>query len=70
MWVARFSEDVIGPNGVITTIRRSEVFDTVAEIGTQRRAEQILADDSDRSIAVSIGRPCERFTISRGGSVP
>lgn len=44
VWVARFSEDVIGPDGVMTTIRRSEVLGTVAEIGTQRRAEQILAD--------------------------
>jgi integrase len=44
VWVARYSEDVIGPDGAITSIRRSVVLGTVAEIPTKRQAEQLLAD--------------------------
>ncbi len=44
VWVARYSEDVIGPNGVTSRIRRSEVLGTVAEIPTLRQAEQLLAE--------------------------
>lgn len=44
MWVARFCEDVIGPDGTIGSIRRSEVLGTVTEIPTRRQAEQLLAD--------------------------
>jgi hypothetical protein len=44
VWVARFFEDVIGPDGAVTRIRRSEILGTVAEIPTRRQAEQVLAD--------------------------
>jgi len=43
VWVARYSEDVSGPNGVVR-IRRSEILGTVAEIPTLRQAEQLLAE--------------------------
>jgi hypothetical protein len=42
--VARYCEDVIGPDGAIASIRRSEVLGTVTEIPTKRQAEQLLAD--------------------------
>jgi len=44
VWVGRYCEDVIGPDGAIASIRRSEVLGTVAEIPTRRQAEQLLAD--------------------------
>jgi hypothetical protein len=44
VWVARYSEDVIGPNGVASRIRRAEVLGTVAEIPTRRQAEQLLSE--------------------------
>lgn len=44
VWVARFSEDVIGPDGAAVSVRRSEVLGTVTEIPTRRQAEQLLAD--------------------------
>jgi len=44
VWVARYSEDVAGPNGVVGRIRRSEILGTVAEIPTLRQAEQLLAE--------------------------
>ena len=44
VWVARFSEDVIGPDGATVSVRRSEVLGTVTEIPTRRQAEQLLAD--------------------------
>jgi len=44
VWVARYNEDVIGPDGAMASIRRSEVLGTVAEIPTKRQAEQLLAD--------------------------
>lgn len=44
VWVARYSEDVIGPNGLASRIRRAEVLGTVAEIPTRRQAEQLLAE--------------------------
>jgi len=44
VWVARWWEDVIGPDKVVERIRRSEVLGTVAEIPTVREARQILSD--------------------------
>ena len=44
VWVARYSEDVAVPNGVVSRIRRSEILGTVAEIPTLRQAEQLLAE--------------------------
>jgi integrase len=44
VWVARFLEDVIGPDGTVKRIRRSEVLGLVAEIPTRGKAERLLAD--------------------------
>ncbi len=44
VWVARWREDVIGPDNVPGRIRRSEVLGTVAEIPTKREAMQKLSD--------------------------
>ncbi len=44
MWIGRYFEDLIGPNGAVTRIRRSEILGTVAEIPTRRQAEQLLAE--------------------------
>jgi integrase len=44
VWFGRFCEEVIGPDGRIIRIRRSEILGTVAEIPTRRQAEQVLAE--------------------------
>ena len=44
VWVARWWEDVIGPNNRINRIRRSEVIGSVADIPTARQARQMLSD--------------------------
>jgi len=43
-WVARYSQDVIGPRGELRRIRRAEVLGSVVEIPTRREAEQLLAE--------------------------
>jgi integrase len=62
VWVARFCEDVIGPEGAIGSIRRSEVLGTVTEIPTRRQAEQLLADRL-RSINSGQNRPSSSRTF-------
>lgn len=44
VWVARWWEDVIGPDNRIERIRRSEVIGDVADIPTVRQARQMLSD--------------------------
>jgi integrase len=44
VWIARYFEDVIAPDGTLTRIRRSERLGTITEIPTRRQAEQILQD--------------------------
>ena len=44
VWVARYSEDVIGADGIVSRVRRAETLGTVAEIPTRRQAEQVLAE--------------------------
>ena len=44
MWVARWWEDVIGPDEKLERIRRSEVLGAVAELPTRREAEQLLSN--------------------------
>ena len=44
VWVARFLEDVIGPDGTASRIRRSEVLGSVAEIPHRRQAQQLLSE--------------------------
>ena len=43
MWVARFYEDIIKPDGVLRRIRRSEVIGTVTEFRTRGDAMQELS---------------------------
>ena len=42
VWVARWREDVITPDGTAGRTLRSEVLGTVKEIGPQREAQKIL----------------------------
>jgi len=56
MWVARWWEDVIAPNGTVERLRRSENLGSVSEIPTRRQAEQLLAERL-RSINSSEFRP-------------
>jgi len=44
VWVARFWEPVIGPNGESTRVRRSEILGSVAELSTKRDAEFVLSN--------------------------
>jgi integrase len=44
MWVARFYEPVIGPNGEASVVRRSEIMGTVTELPTRCDAEVILSN--------------------------
>ncbi len=44
VWVARYREPVIGPNGGNEFVRRSEILGTVAELPTRGDAEMILSD--------------------------
>src|SRR6478672_5460514 len=44
VWVARWWEDVIGPDRGFERIRRSAVLGTVTEIPTAREAKQIMSD--------------------------
>ncbi len=44
VWVARWWEDVIGPDNRIERIRRSEVIGSVADFPTVRQARQVLSD--------------------------
>src|ERR1700737_1637427 len=43
LWVARWWEDVIRPDGALGRLRRSEVIGTVAEYPTRRQAMQLLS---------------------------
>ncbi len=62
VWIARYCEDVIGPNGAVTRIRRSDILGTVAEIPTRRQAEQLLAGRL-RSVNSSEYRPSSSRTF-------
>jgi len=43
VWVARWWEEVINPNGSIGRTRRAEVLGTVAELGSRSRAMDVLS---------------------------
>ena len=64
LWVARWWEEAIGPDGQLERVRRSEVLGTVAEIPTRREAEQLL---SERLRPVNRGeyRPQSSWTLER-----
>jgi integrase len=44
VWVVRWWEDQLGPDGKLQRIRRSEILGKVADIPTRRQAEQICSD--------------------------
>lgn len=44
VWVARWWEDVIGLNGQVERIRRSEILAAVAEFPARRDAERLLVE--------------------------
>ena len=44
VWVARWWEEAIGPDGQTERVRRSEVLGLVAEIPTRREAEQLRSE--------------------------
>ncbi len=44
VWVARWREDMMGTDGNLERVRRSEIIGTVAELPTRRDAERVLAD--------------------------
>ncbi|MGH9603783.1 MAG: tyrosine-type recombinase/integrase [Terriglobales bacterium] len=52
VWVGRWWEDVIGLNGQVERVRRSEILAIVAECPTKRDAERLLAE---RLYAVNSG---------------
>jgi integrase len=63
VWVARWWEDVIGTEGKLERVRRSEALGPVADIPTRRQAERIL---SDRLRGINSGdyRPQSSCTLS------
>lgn len=61
MWVARWWEDVIGAEGKLERVRRSEALGPVADIPTRRQAERIL---SLRGINSGDYRPQSSCTLS------
>jgi integrase len=63
VWVARWWEDVIGAEGKLERVRRSEALGPVADIPTRRQAERIL---SDRLRGINSGeyRPQSSCTLS------
>jgi integrase len=63
VWVARWWEDVIGTEGKLERVRRSEVLGPVTDIPTRRQAERIL---SDRLRGINSGdyRPQSSCTLS------
>ena len=63
VWVARWWEDVIGSEGKLERVRRSEALGLVANIPTRRQAERIL---SDRLRGINSGdyRPQSSCTVS------
>ena len=56
VWVARWWEDIIRPDGTLGRKRRAEVIGTVAELPTRRKAMQVLSERL-RSINSSGYRP-------------
>ncbi len=63
VWVARWWEDVIQPNGMPGRIRRAEVMGTLADLPTRRKAMQVL---SERLRPVNGGTLKPQSTLSLG----
>jgi integrase len=62
VWVARFREPIIGPDGESTDVRRSEILGTIADLPTKRDAEIVLARRLQRLNSANYNpRSCCRF---------
>jgi len=61
VWVARWREDVIQPDGTLGRVLRSEVLGSVSEIPTRREARQIL---QSRIAPINEGRHRPQSTIT------
>lgn len=64
VWVARWWEDVIGPDNRIERIRRAEVIGSVADLPTVRQARQVF-DDRLRKVNSGDYRPLAVLTFAR-----
>jgi hypothetical protein len=63
LWVARWWEDVIKPNGALGRLRRSEVIGTIAEYPTRRQAMQVLSQKL-RALNRGEARPQSTLTFA------
>jgi integrase len=66
MWVARWREDVIRPDGTLGRVLRSEVLGPVSEIRSQREARQLL---QSRIAPINQGRHKPQSTMTFGAFV-
>ena len=66
VWVARWREDVIRPDGTLGRVLRSEVLGSVSEIPTRREARQLL---QSRISPINEGRHRPQSTIAFGAFV-
>lgn len=62
VWVARWWEIVVGPEGKPERLRRSEILGPVADMPTRREAQQVLSDRL-RSINSGDYRPQSTWTL-------
>jgi integrase len=66
VWVARWREDVIRPDGMLGRVLRSEVLGPVSEIRSQREARQLL---QSRIAPINQGRHKPQSTMTFGAFV-
>lgn len=66
VWVARWREDVIRPDGTLGRVLRSEVLGPVSEIRSQREARQLL---QSRIAPINQGRHRPQSTMTFGAFV-
>ena len=66
VWVARWREDVIRPDGTLGRVMRSEVLGPVSEIRSQREARQLL---QSRIAPINQGRHRPQSTMTFGAFV-
>jgi hypothetical protein len=62
VWVARWWEEAIDPEGKLLRIRRSETLGSVAELTSRRQAEQLLTRRMQRVNSDSSSQSVRRFT--------
>jgi len=62
VWVARWWEDTVDPEGKESRVRRSETIGSVAELPSRRQAERVMARRMQRvNSALCSSRPVRRF---------